>query len=344
MSKTALVTGGSGYFGSVIVRHLLKDNWNVRIFDIIEASDRPEDTEFIKGDIRDFDSVKRACLDIDVVHHNVAQVPLAKDRKLFESVNKRGTENILKASLDSKVKKLIYTSTSAVYGIPSKNPVDETVEPRPMEAYGAAKLAGERFCAQFIDKGLDISIIRPRTIIGPGRLGIFYIFFDWIFQGRPVYVLGTGENLYQFVHEDDLADACLKAAGRKGPGVYNIGAKEFSTMRATIQSVIDHAGTGSKIRELPFGPTVAIMKLTSLLNLSPLGAYHSLMYGRSMYFDLTKPEEELGYTPKWSNFDMFREAYDWFVENRENIRRQKEASHHRSFLKEGALKILKWIP
>jgi nucleoside-diphosphate-sugar epimerase len=344
MTKIALVTGGSGYFGSVIVRHLFKDGWKVRIFDIIEADDRPRDTGFIRGDIRDYDSVLKACNGVDVVHHNVAQVPLAKDKKLFESVNKDGTKNILQASLESKVKKLIYTSSSAVFGIPSKNPVDETVEPRPMEAYGAAKLDGENLCREYVGQGLDVSIIRPRTIIGPGRLGIFYIFFDWILEGKPVYVLGKGDNLYQFVHEDDLADACLKAAEKKGYGEYNIGAKEFNTMRATIQGVIDHAGTKSMIRGLPFGLTIAMMKLTSVLGLSPLGAYHSLMYGRAMYFDLSNAEKELGYKPKWGNIPMFCEAYDWFVQNREAIKKQKEGSHHRSLLKEGALKVLKWLP
>ncbi|MBU1627543.1 NAD-dependent epimerase/dehydratase family protein, partial [bacterium] len=156
MTKTALVTGGSGYFGSVIVRHLLKESWKVRILDIIEAQDRPKETEFINADIRDYDAVLKACDGVDVVHHNVAQVPLAKDKKLFESVNKDGTRNMLGASLGKKVKKLIYTSSSAVFGVPSKNPVDETVEPNPMEAYGAAKLEGEKLCKEYVEKGLDV--------------------------------------------------------------------------------------------------------------------------------------------------------------------------------------------
>jgi nucleoside-diphosphate-sugar epimerase len=344
MTKKALVTGGSGYFGSVIVRNLLKQGWSVRIFDLFEAPDRIKETEFQKGDIRDYAAVAKACDGIDVVHHNVAQVPLAKDKKLFESVNRDGTENILKACLENKVTKMIYTSSSAVFGIPERNPVDDSVKPRPMESYGKAKLEGELLCHKYAEKGLDITIIRPRTIMGPGRLGIFYIFFDWIFHGEPVYVLGSGNNLYQFVQEDDLADACLKASQKKGPSIYNIGAKEFTTMRGTIQGLIDYAKSKSKIRSLPFGITVAAMKFTSVLGLSPLGAYHSLMYGREMYFDISKAEKDLRYSPKWSNVQMFCQAYDWFVENRDKIKAQKVGSHHRSFLKEGALKVLKWLP
>src|SRR4030095_10518627 len=119
--------------------------------------------------------------------------------------------------------KVIYVSSSAVFGAPKSNPVTEETPPSPGEAYGRAKLEGETLCRYYANRGLDVTIIRPRTIMGHGRLGIFQILFEWIRGGYNIPVLGRGDNRYQFVHADDLADACLLSAERKGPSVYNCG-------------------------------------------------------------------------------------------------------------------------
>jgi nucleoside-diphosphate-sugar epimerase len=338
-----LVTGGSGYFGSLLVRELLDRGESVRVFDLNDADDRPAEVEFVRGDIRDAAAVRRAVAGADVIHHNVAQVPLAKDRRLFWSVNVDGTDNLLSAALEAGVRKVINTSSSAVFGVPPRNPVDEAVAPRPREAYGRAKLESERLCSEYADKGLDVTVIRPRTIMGHGRLGIFQILFEWIREGYNVPVLGKGDNVYQFVHARDLADACLRAAGRTGPAVYNIGAEKYGTMRETLEGVIAHAGTRSRIRSLPMGMASALMRLTSTLGLSPLGPYHALMYGRSLFFDLKKPKEELGWSAVHGNVEMFCESYDWYVANREAVLASRGASHHRSALNEGILSLVKRV-
>lgn len=338
-----LVTGGSGYFGNLLVEQLLLNGDGVRVFDLNDAADRVSQVEFIQGDIRDADAVRRAVQDVDVIYHNVAQVPLAKDRRLFWSVNCDGTENLLQAALDAGVRKTIHTSSSAVFGVPPRNPVDDSVLPNPREAYGRAKLESERICRRYVDRGLDVTIIRPRTILGHGRLGIFQILFEWIREGRNVPILGSGENIYQFVHAEDLADACLCASKRPGFAIYNIGAAKFGTMRESLDSLIWHAGTGSKIRSLPIGLATQLMRLTSVLGLSPLGPYHSLMYGRSLYFDLTRPKAELGWNPRYGNVEMLSQSYDWYLANREAVLATKGASHHRSALKEGILAIVKRI-
>jgi len=338
--NTTLVTGGSGYFGSLLVKELVGRGESVRVFDLNDADDRPGGVELVQGDIRDARAVGRAVKGVGVIHHNVAQVPVAKDRKLFRSVNRDGTENLLRAALDEGVGKVVNTSSSAVFGIPPKNPVDESVKPAPAEAYGRAKLESERLCSEYADKGLDVTIIRPRTILGHGRLGIFSILFEWIYRGWNVPVLGKGDNVYQFVHALDLADACIRAAERPGPAVYNIGAEKFGAMRESLEGVINHAGTKSRVRQLPFGPATVGMKITSALGLSPLGAYHSLMYGRSLYFDLAKPKEELGWSARYGNVEMFCESYDWYVKNRDTVLSQKGASHHRSALRQGILSIV----
>ncbi len=181
-----LVTGGSGYFGSLLVARLATPGNRVRVLDLNDASDRPSDVEFVRGDVRDMAVVRGAVEGIDVVMNNVAQVPLARDAELLRTVNVDGTANLLGASAAAGVAKVIHTSSSAVFGVPKSNPVMPTTVPSPMEAYGHAKLAAEWACLAAARDGLDVSIVRPRTILGHGRLGIFGILFDWIADGvRP---------------------------------------------------------------------------------------------------------------------------------------------------------------
>ncbi len=338
----ALITGGSGYFGCLLRDRLLERGDRVRIFDLADADDRPAAVEYVAGDIRDAPAVARACAGVDVVYHNVAQVPLAKDRELFWSVNHGGTETLLVAARHAGVRKVVHTSSSAIFGVPRRNPVDEETEPSPMEEYGKAKLAGEQLVRRFAaEHDLDVTIIRPRTIVGHGRLGIFQILFNWIEEGRRIPVLGTGDNVYQFVHADDLADACMRAASRPGFAVYNIGAERFGTMRETLEALCRHAGTGSRVHSVPMGLAVAAMRLTSALGLSPLGPYHSLMYGRSLWFDVSRAKRELGWSARWSNEDMICESYDWYRAHRAAVLSASEGSPHRSAIKQGVLALMR---
>jgi len=340
MSRRALVTGGSGYFGSLLVQKLLQRGYQCRVFDLNDAEDRPPEVEFVRGDIRDFDALQKALEDVAVVHHNVAQVPLAKNRALFNSVNIAGTENVLRAALAHHVPKVVYTSSSAVFGVPRQNPVTEETLPNPGEAYGRAKLEGEMLCGRWKDK-LDVSIIRPRTILGHGRLGIFQLLFEWIRQGANIPVLGRGDNLYQFVHADDLAEACIRAGERPGFSIYNCGAEKFGTMRQTLEALCQFAETGSKVKSVPMAPAVLAMKLTSFLGLSPLGPYHALMYGRSMYFDSIRAKKELDWQPRYSNIEMFIESYQWYLSHRHQVLSARGASHHRSAVQEGVLRLVR---
>jgi nucleoside-diphosphate-sugar epimerase len=342
--RRALVTGGSGYFGCLLVEVLRQRGYQVSVFDLVDVPERAPDVRFHQGDIRDRAAVARACQGIDVIHHNVAQVPLAKDRELFVSVNVTGTEYLLEAALAQGVAKTVLVSSSAVFGVPAKNPVDDDVRPHPREAYGRAKLEGERAAQRFVERGLDVSIIRPRTILGHGRLGIFQILFEWVRTGQPLYVLGRGDNRYQFVHADDLADACIRAGEHAGADTFNIGAEHFGTMREALEGLIRHAGTRSRVRSLPMAPTVRLMELTSKLGLSPLGAYHSLMYGREMFFDLSKPKTKLGWHATRSNEEMLIESYDWYVAHRGEVLARTGASHHRSPLNRKILRLLEYLP
>lgn len=342
--SVTLVTGGSGYLGETIVKKLRARGDRVRVLDLVDNEDRPGDVEFVRGDIRDGEAVRRALRGARVVHHNVAQVPLAKDREQFWSVNVEGTRTLLDYARREGVKKTIVVSSSAVYGVPPKNPVDGAVAPAPREAYGAAKLAAEQVARDHVARGLDVSVVRPRTILGHGRLGIFQILFEWVRRGRPIYTLGDGANRYQFVHADDLAEICLRADARPGFGVWLAGAVRFGTMRELLEGLVAHAATGSPIRALPFRPTQIAMAITSKLRLSPLGDYHTLMYGREMYFDMSDTTGALGFVPRYSNAEMIAESYDWYVAHREEVLARRDASHHRSPVRLGVLKLLELLP
>lgn len=339
--RRLLITGGAGYFGTVLTERARARGHEVRVFDL----NPPEDptVEHVIGDVRDLDAVRAACDGVDALLHNVAQVPLAKDRELFWSVNAVGTANVLLAARDTGVAKVVHTSSSAIFGIPETNPVVEDTPPRPLEAYGKAKLEGELLCRDAIASGLDVSIVRPRTVLGHGRLGIMAILFEFVADGAPVFVLGKGDNRYQFVHADDLADACLLAALRPGAETYNIGCREFGTMRETLQALVDHAGTGSHVVSLPVRPAQLAMQALGQSSLIPLAPYHWLLYGESLWFDVGKAERELDWRPTHTNASAVIESYEWFLAHRESLGGEGR-SHHQSPAKLGLLKVLKALP
>ena len=337
--ERVLVTGGAGYFGSALVDVLRTRGQTVRILDISEDA-AAAGVEYVRGDIRRRDDVARACGGMAVVYHCVAQVPLARDRELFETVNRDGTRVLLEEAQRAGIRKVVHLSSSAIFGVPDRNPVTADTPAHPQEAYGRAKLDAEQACAEAVRGGLDVTIIRPRTILGHGRLGIFQILFEWARTGLNVPVIGGGVNRYQFVHAADLADACVRAADRPGAATFNIGAEKFGTMREALEALVRHAATGSRVVSLPKGPTVAAMRLTSALRLSPLAPYHWLMYGESMYFDTTPARHALGWSSRYSNEEMLIESYDWYVTHRDEILASRARSPHRSALNQGILRLV----
>jgi nucleoside-diphosphate-sugar epimerase len=221
--------------------------------------------------------------------------------------------------------------------------VTELTPCRPLEAYGRAKLEAELQCREAASSGVDITIIRPRTILGHGRLGIMAVLFEFVADGAPVFVLGDGDNRYQFVHAADLADACLRAAAREGPAVYNVGATEFGTMRETLQALVDHAGTGSRVRSLPIAPARVAMHAAGALGVAPFAPYHWLLYGESLWFDVSKARAELGWEPTRSNAAMTIESYEWYLAHRAELQ-ARAGSQHQSPARLGLLRLLKRLP
>ena len=192
-------------------------------------------------------------------------------------------------------------------------------------------------------KVLTFPLCGPRTILGHGRLGIFQILFEWVHQGFNIPVLGSGDNVYQFVHAEDLANACILSAGRAGSETFNVGAERFGTMRESLEGLCAHAGTGSRVRSVPRWIASALMKGADVLGLSPLGPYHTLMYGRSLYFDVSKVKRVLGWSARYSNVEMLCESYDWYCRNRAAVLAGGTGSAHRSAVKQRALALTKYL-
>jgi nucleoside-diphosphate-sugar epimerase len=339
----SLVTGGHGYFGSRLVAHLLDAGDTVRVLDIDPKGVQPPGVDVVVADVRHLGAVATAVADVDIVYHCVAEVPLSRDPVALRSVNVDGTVTLLQACRNAGVAKVVHLSSSAVFGIPDENPVRRDTVPKPEEPYGAAKLAAEWACLRAVSDGLDVTIVRPRTIVGHGRLGLFTLLFDWIADGADPFLLGDGNNHYQFVHADDLAVLCRLAGRRPGSAIYNAGTDRFGTMGDAVEHLCVHAGTGAQTRSLPAAPAAVAMRLTARLGLTPFAPYHWLMYSRSMWFDIEHVVAELSWQPRYSNDEMLAESYDWFVANRELAVSGASRSPHRRAVSSPLLAVLKRV-
>lgn len=335
-----LITGGSGFLGNLIARRLHARGETVRILDVWEDGSRPKEIEFVKCDIRDAPGVARALRGVEVVHHNVALVPLTKAGPEFWSVNVEGSRIAAEQAVTAGVKTFIHMSSSAIFGAPDC-PVTNASPFRPVEIYGRGKLAGELSVRKICDQAkLPLIVIRPRTILGEGRLGIFQILFQWISENRKIYVIGAGNQPFQFVHAHDLMDAYLLAMDAGQPGVYNVGTDRFGTLREALDHVITHARSGSRVASLPAGLTINTLRVLDWLRLSPLAPWHYLTYHKAFHFDVS-PLLALGWKPRYSNDEMFRESWDWFVQHQDRLAAEADASPHRSVVKQRVLGLLK---
>lgn len=324
-----LITGGSGFLGTALTKKLLEKGEDVRIYDLVEPV--PElrgEVEFIKGDILDRGRLGDACKGVDVVYHTAALVPLSKAGKRFKDVNVEGTRNIVEVSLKSGVDRFIHISSSAVYDL-SKMPITEESPIKPVGAYGSAKYEAELVVREGQKKGLNSVIIRPRTIVGEYRAGIFQILYDWVYDGKTIYTLGDGSNLFQLISESDLCEACYAASKtEKSSGeVINIGTEEFGTLNELLQDLIKHAGTGSKIKHINATFARSLLRVLDKMRLSPLADWHYLTLDKPFYFDITKAKRILNWKPKDSNRDMLIKSYDWYVEHRDEINSMKGTTH-----------------
>lgn len=335
-----LVTGGSGFLGNLIARRLAARGEEVAVFDLWQDTTQPRIIRFIQGNVCVRENLAAAMRGIDIVHHNAALVPLSKAGRRFWEVNVNGSRITAEEAAKAGVKGFIHMSSSAIFGYPTKLPITEQTPAKPVEIYGRAKWAGECAVREIAQKaGMPLIVIRPRTILGEGRLGIFQILFERIRQGRNVYVMGDGHNQFQFVHALDLIDAYLLALDSGKPGIYNAGTDRFGTLRECLENLIRFAGTKSRVKTLPVGLTIGALTVFDWLGVNPLSGWHYLTYHKNYYFDVSRLLT-LGWKPEYSNDEMLRESYAWYLKNRTNPSHRFRAPH-RSMVREKILSLFR---
>lgn len=330
--KTILITGGTGFLGVHLARYFLKQKYQVILLDIaaLTARDLKGKVIVINEDIRKYKRIEDYFKNVDYVVHAAAALPIHHDRNYIFDVNVTGTRNVLNASKKNKIKRVVFISTTAMYGVPKTLPEKETDKIYPIGHYGESKAEAEKLCLLYQRKGLEVNILRPKSFLGPERLGVFSIWFEAIYNSRPVFILGNGNNQYQLLEVGDLADAIDAALKTSKSGeIINIGAKEFGTWRENLTALIKGAGSKSRIISLPVFPTQLALSLLEFLNLSPLVAWHYKTFPVDSYVSIGKAEKLLKFKPKKSNQDILDESYAWYKKHRSEFI-GKEGTTHRT--------------
>ncbi len=340
---TYLVTGGSGFLGINLIRFLLKQGHKVRNLDK-EVFNYPEigSIDSVLGDIRDVSVVEKCMEGVDIVVHCAAALPLYSKEEIF-STDVQGTKNILAAAFSHGVKRVIHISSTAVYGIPDHHPLTEKDALIGVGPYGEAKIKAEQACLEYRAKGLCVPIIRPKSFVGPERLGVFALLYDWAKDGKNFPMIGSGNNRYQLLDVEDLCAAiyaCATVDEAAANDTFNIGAKEFLTMKQDYQAVLDRAGFGKKIIGFPAGPVIWMLRLLELLRISPLYKWVYETASKDSFVSIEKAEIKLGYNPRYSNKQALLRNYEWYLNNLHTFAGQSGVTHRVPW-KQGILSLFK---
>jgi nucleoside-diphosphate-sugar epimerase len=346
MKSRYLITGGAGFLGINLARFLLARGHEVTSLDIADFDypDVVRRVRAVRGDVRVRADVDLAMRDADVVVHAAAALPLYP-REVILSTGVEGTREVLDAALRHRVERVVFLSSTAVYGIPDHHPLHEDDPLLGVGPYGEAKVLAEGLCGEARARGQCVTILRPKSFVGPERLGIFALLYDWAASGRGFPLPGRGDNRYQLLDVEDLCEAIALAASVEralANDTFNIGAREFATLREDFQAVLDRAGFGRRIVPLPAGPVLAGLRVLEALRLSPL--YH-WTYGTvtmDSYVSVEKAARALGFEPRRSNRDALLRNYEWYLAHRERFADTVGVSH-RTPWKQGALRLAKWM-
>jgi nucleoside-diphosphate-sugar epimerase len=341
-----LVTGGAGFMGINLVRYLLDLEQDLFVrsldyapFDYEDCKDR---IDIVTGDIRDPKAVERSLEGIDTVIHCAMALPLY-DRADILSTGVNGTRLLLEKSRDMGVKRFVHISSTAVYGIPDHHPLLETDPMDGVGPYGVAKVRAEEVCHEFREQGMIVPIIRPKSFIGPERLGVFALLYDWAHDGRGFPMIGSGNNRYQLLDIGDLNQACWLCSTLPDETVndtFNIGAGEYTTMKEDWQAVLDHAGHGKKVKGFPAEPVIWGLRILDKLGLSPLYKWVYETASKDSFVSIEKAQKELGYAPRYSNKDALIRNFEWYLANMDSFKDQSGVSHRVPW-KQGALGLVK---
>ena len=338
-----LITGGAGFLGINLARSLLARGQEITSLDLADF-DYPERGRIreVRGDIRRREDVEQAMSGAEVVVHTAAALPLYLERDIL-TTDIDGTRMVIETAHARGVRRLVHVSSTAVYGIPDHHPLLEDDRLDGVGPYGKAKIAAEEICLQYRAKGMCVPIVRPKSFVGPERLGVFALFYDWAKDGRSFPLLGNGENRYQLLDVEDLCEAiwlCATLPEDRASDTFNIGAKEFATMREDYQAVLDEAGFGKRMIGLPAAPAIWTLRLLEALGVSPLYKWIYETASRDSFVSIEKAERVLGFRPRYSNREALVRNYRWYLANLARFH-QTSGISHRAPWRQGALALAK---
>src|SRR4051794_5990478 len=341
---TVLVTGGAGFLGINLLRYLDARGYKLVSLDIADFTypDMQDKVTVIKGDIRDREAVSRALDGVDLVVHTAAALPLYSPEDIY-TTDVEGTRTVLEQVHQHGVQRVVQISSTAVYGIPDHHPLYENDRLEGVGPYGQAKIQAEMVCLEYRGKGMVVPIIRPKSFIGPERLGVFAMLYDWALTGHNFPMIGSGKNRYQLLDVEDLCQAiylCMTLPNETVNDTFNVGARVFPTIKQDSQAVLNAAGKGKKIIGSPAAPTILGLRFLEMLHLSPLYKWVYETASKDSFVSIEKAERVLGYKPKYSNKDALVRNYNWYVQHLDQFKNASGVSHRVPW-KQGALGFVK---
>jgi len=343
-----IITGGAGFLGYHLADFLIKKKHKVAIVDIDDShkQEYSDKVEFFKTDVRDYKALEKIFRNADVVIHAAAALPRWKAREIYD-ININGTKNALEAAIKNKVERFIFISSTAVYGIPKKHPIYESdqLAGKEIGPYGDSKVKAEKLCKSYRDK-LCVTIIRPKTFIGTGRLGVFQILYDWVKEGKRIPMIGRGNNKYQLLDVDDLVEIIYlisKAPKEKVNDTFNIGAEMFGTIKESLIALCDYAKTGAQPLATPAYIVKPILKLFEVLKISPLYKWVYETLDKDSFVSIEKIKKAIKWKPKYSNKDALIKSYKWYLQHYEELKTLKSGVTHRVAWNQGILGLFKKI-
>jgi len=343
-SKQYLITGGAGFLGINLTRYLLMRNQRVVSIDIapFDYPDVKDQVKIVTGDIRDRAVVDESMENIEVVIHAAAALPLYEREDIY-STNIEGTRNVLESAYQHKVERVIHISTTAVYGIPDHHPLVEDDKLSGVGPYGESKVLAEQACEHYLKQGMCIPILRPKSFIGPERLGIFELLYEWAKDGKNFPVLGRGDNLYQYLDVEDLCNAIWLAATlpcQKVNDIFNLGAEEYGTPKTDFQAVLDFAGHSKRIIPIPAAPAILVLRLLERMGLSPLYQWIYKTVGKDSYVSIEKAKRVLGFQPIYSNRAALIRNFQWYLDHQDEFEHSAGVTHRVPW-RRGVLELVK---
>ena len=293
-----LVTGGAGFIGSHIVEELLRRKHQVRVLDDFSTGTRdnlsfaaqPHELDVLQGDIRDSETVARAVSGVDGIFHEAAlvSVPASVERpRLSFDINAKGTLNVLEASREAGVRRVLVASSAAVYGDNPELPLEETLVPRPLSPYGLDKLYSEQLGRLYHSLyGLETIALRYFNVFGPRQdprsqySGVISIFAKQLISGQTPTVYGDGEQTRDFIFVGDVVEANLRAMFRDYHGfrVFNVACGRQTSLNQLLSELRQLTGRSQ-------APVYAAARAGDIR--------HSLG-------DISLIQRELGYIPAFS--------------------------------------------